>query len=273
VVLIEEDDDLTCIPFRHHWHPHPAVLARHDQAICLADGLMVSTQRLADVYGQLAQRCWVLPNVLPRRLFDIEGDAPDDGKVRIGWAGIITTHAHDLEWLAPEANRMVTGAVFTTIGDHRTQAALSLRGRIDKVFGFSFDEGEFYRGMARADIGIVPLEPCDFNLAKSHLKALEYMALGKPVVATDLPEQRRLIDHGVTGFLASTPAEFVDAVQVLVHDPALRQAMSAAAKAKARTMILEDHIGAWESVLNDSGCNFGGSELSPPALGRVVAAT
>jgi glycosyltransferase involved in cell wall biosynthesis len=274
VVLVDEDDDLTCIPFRHHWHPDPVVLDRHDRAIRLADGLTTSTQRLAAVYGPLAKRTWILPNYLPRRLFDVRGDAPDDGKVRIGWAGIITTHAHDLEWLAPEANRMVAGAVFTTIGDHRTQATLRLRGRIDRVLGFSFEEAEFYEGMARADIGIVPLEPCDFNLAKSWLKALEYMALGKPVVATDLPEQRRLIRHGVTGFLASTPAEFADHVQVLVHDAALRRTMGEAARAQAESMALEDHIDAWEAVLGEllEGRNIGGPEFSGALAGGSTGA-
>jgi len=249
VVLIDEDDELSALPPEHGWQPNPVCLLRHDQCIEVSDGLTVSTQRLKTVYGPLAPRCWMIPNALPARVAGYGGEPLRDGKVRIGWAGIVKTHRHDLHWLAPAAGAMIQGAVFTTIGDHRTWETLGLRGRIDKIFGFAFDEAEYYRGMSRADIGLVPLLPCDFNRSKSALKALEYATLGKPVVATDLPEQRRVVRDGETGFLVRTPEDFAAAVQELVHNVRLRERMGKAAHEHAATMTLELRIGAWEKVL------------------------
>jgi hypothetical protein len=252
VVLVDEDDALGLLPPGHHWTPAAGALAWHDEAIQEATGLIVSTQRLADIYGPLAKRTWVVPNRLPRRIGEYRWEhPPGDTRVRVGWAGIVGTHAHDLRWLAPEARRMVSEALFTSIGDHRTQRALGLLGRIDKLLGFTYDERTYYEGMARADIGIVPLLPCPFNEAKSSLKALEYMALGKPVVATRLPEQEGFIRQGISGFLAGTPAEFADFVQEVVRDQDLRRRMGEAARAAAAELWLEDSMDVLEGVIKE----------------------
>ena len=59
---------------------------------------------------------------------------------------------------------------------------------------------------------------------------LEAMALGKAVVATDIPANRNIVRHGVTGFLGSTPQELASHVHRLVHDAPLRRRMGAAAR-------------------------------------------
>ena len=53
---------------------------------------------------------------------------------------------------------------------------------------------------------------------------LEYMALAKPVVATDGGGTKELVIQNVTGFLVqpSTPHEIVNCVEQLLNNPALR---------------------------------------------------
>lgn len=251
VVLVDEDDALNALPPEHHWKPPAGALAWHDEAVGEATGLMVTTQRLAEVYGPLARRTWVVPNRLPSRVGQYCWERPeDDTRVRVGWAGIVSTHLHDLHWLRPEGRRMVGEAHFTSVGDHRTQEALGLFGRIDKLHPFTYDERAYYETMAWADVGIVPLLPCPFNEAKSALKAMEFMALGKPVVATRLPEQEALIRQGISGFLADTPAEMADFVQELVRDQDLRLRMGAAARAAAEPW-LEDSLDVLEGVIKE----------------------
>lgn len=248
IVLVDEDDDLTCLPASNKFRPSLDVLARHDQAIRMADGLIVTTQALSDVYGPFAKRCWTLPNALPEWVSAIKASMRDE-HVRVGWAGIIGTHSIDLEWFAPVARQALEGALFTTVGDGvKTAAMLGLR-TVDG-HDWQIDPLALYKLMARADIGIVPLQPCPFNAAKSGLKALEYQSLGKPVVVVDLPEQRAVVEHGVTGFVAGTPDEFAGYVRMLVRDADLRAQMGTAARAHARTLTLERTAGRWVEVLN-----------------------
>jgi glycosyltransferase involved in cell wall biosynthesis len=54
------------------------------------------------------------------------------------------------------------------------------------------------------------------------LKVLQYMAAGLPVVANPVGVHCELIQHGRTGFLAETPAEWADAIAELAADPRRR---------------------------------------------------
>jgi glycosyltransferase involved in cell wall biosynthesis len=64
--------------------------------------------------------------------------------------------------------------------------------------------------LQRFDIGLYPL-PLDnkWVLGKSGLKALQYMAVGLPVVATAIGANYRIIENGKTGFLVKTKEEWI----------------------------------------------------------------
>jgi len=61
-----------------------------------------------------------------------------------------------------------------------------------------------YPSMFTFDIGLIPLEPVPFNIAKSALKGLEYSMAGVPWVAQDLPEYQLLALDGVGRVARST---------------------------------------------------------------------
>jgi hypothetical protein len=83
--------------------------------------------------------------------------------------------------------------------------------------------------MTLYDIALAPAGDSSFYRGKSDLRWLEASAIGLPLVAdpTVYPD----IEHGVTGFHASTPAEMGEIVRELVDDEALRLRVGAAAKA------------------------------------------
>ena len=72
--------------------------------------------------------------------------------------------------------------------------------------------------LAMIDVGLTPYADTPFNRASFPLKTLEYLAAGRPVVSTDLPASRWLLDNpgAHTGELsvASGPGDFVAAVSV-----------------------------------------------------------
>jgi glycosyltransferase involved in cell wall biosynthesis len=68
------------------------------------------------------------------------------------------------------------------------------------------------------------------------MKALQYMATGRPVVIAPVGMNRDLVKHGENGFLASTDDEWVDALTRLADSPDLRRRMGGAGR---RTV--EDH--------------------------------
>ncbi len=85
--------------------------------------------------------------------------------------------------------------------------------------------------LQRFDIGLYPL-PLDnkWVLGKSGLKALQYKALGLPVVATAIGANYRIIENGKTGFLVETEDEWIEQLELLMKDAELRRKMGEAAR-------------------------------------------
>lgn len=98
------------------------------------------------------------------------------------------------------------------------------------------------------DIGLAPLEDTIFTRSKSYIKALEYSALGIPVIASDVGPYREFVDDGVTGFLVRRESEWIDRIRLLVEDADLRERMGAAAREKARKHTIQAGWGQWEQV-------------------------
>jgi glycosyltransferase involved in cell wall biosynthesis len=84
--------------------------------------------------------------------------------------------------------------------------------------------------LADADIGISWVPNDLWSRGKCGLKLLQYMAAGLPVIANPVGIHADLVEHGRTGFLAQTPAEWLEAVGCLAHDPELRQRMGRAGR-------------------------------------------
>jgi glycosyltransferase involved in cell wall biosynthesis len=63
---------------------------------------------------------------------------------------------------------------------------------------------------------------------------LEAMALGLPVVASDVPGNRDAVVDGVTGFLVKTEVELLERCQQLLDDESLRHKLGAAGRERVR---------------------------------------
>ena len=87
--------------------------------------------------------------------------------------------------------------------------------------------------------GIMPLPDDEIARGKCGLKALQYMATGRPVVVSPVGVNTEIIRDGVNGLLASSTDEFVAALTRLAEDPDFRRRMGA----EARRTIEERYSG------------------------------
>jgi glycosyltransferase involved in cell wall biosynthesis len=112
--------------------------------------------------------------------------------------------------------------------------------------------------LGAADIGISWLADIPFNRGKCGLKVLQYMAAGLPVVGNPIGITPELVIHGKTGFLASTPEEWAEAIKRLAENPELRRQMGAA----GRKVVEERYsVGAWSrrfaGLIHDTAAGTG----------------
>ena len=84
--------------------------------------------------------------------------------------------------------------------------------------------------LQQIDIGLYPLPDEKWVYGKSGLKALQYMALGIPTVATAIGANFRVIEDGVSGFLVKNETQWLNRLKSLLKQPDLRKNMGLAAR-------------------------------------------
>jgi hypothetical protein len=250
-VVIDIDDDLAAI------HPaNPAFLAMHPkngvhpdhnwkntQLACEnATYVIVSTDALLKRYAPHG-RGVVLRNCVPERYLEIDHvDSPV-----IGWGGSVHSHPDDLQTVGPAIDQLMSETQFRVVGPGDQVRNVLRLSRDPEVTGVCAIADEWPRTLAQLGIGIAPLADTRFNAGKSHLKPLEYSALGVPWVASPRAEYKRLHEQGI-GLLADKPRQWVSQLRKLVRDPVLRTEMSVAGREAAAKMTIESNAWRWLEV-------------------------
>lgn len=105
----------------------------------------------------------------------------------------------------------------------------------------------------KIDIGIMPLPDDEWTKGKCGFKAIQYMALGKPAVASAVGVNTEIIDHGVNGYLCSTTEDWIKYLGLLLSDKdqIAQFGVEARKKAHAHFSIKKAAV-AWSKVLQNA---------------------
>ncbi|MGC9272035.1 glycosyltransferase [Acidiphilium sp.] len=87
--------------------------------------------------------------------------------------------------------------------------------------------------ISQCDVGIMPLPDDAWARGKSGYKLIQYMAAARPTIGSPVGANTTIIQDGITGWLASTPAEWTDRLRHLRDNPTLRHTMGIAARDRA----------------------------------------
>lgn len=101
-------------------------------------------------------------------------------------------------------------------------------------------DGSWRSMLAAVDICCVPDPPNPLNDKSTMIKMMEYMALGKPIVAYDLAENRVSAGGAALYAAAGDPVDMARQFERLAIEPGLRERMSEVGRDRVR-----DHL-AWE---------------------------
>ena len=91
--------------------------------------------------------------------------------------------------------------------------------------------------LSATDICVVPDPSNPYNDRSTVIKLMEYMALGKPVVAFDLPEHRFTAQSAVVYVRPNDELAFAQTLAALMDDPARREAMGRFGRRRVETVL------------------------------------
>lgn len=86
--------------------------------------------------------------------------------------------------------------------------------------------------IAECDVGIMPLRDTPWEQGKCAYKLIQYMACGLPAVAAPIGANRDVVIEGETGFFVDTAYAWVEKMELLLCDAALRQRFGQAGRAR-----------------------------------------
>lgn len=196
--------------------------------ICrLAEAVTVGNEYLAAYARQRTPHVFVVPSTIDLAEYPPIPEPPNDGKFIICWTGSTSTlvhfeHARDpLERVAALVPLAVK--VICSIPPERPIAGAEMRF----VPWSASREAE---DVGTSHAGIMPLPDDEVSRGKGAMKALQFMATGRPVVVSPVGINSEIIRHGENGLLADTAEQWVEALVGLQRDPELRERLGRAAR-------------------------------------------
>jgi glycosyltransferase involved in cell wall biosynthesis len=164
-----------------------------------------------------------------------------EGKISIGWTGSHSTLKY-LEALYPVLKNLeeeYDNLSFLVIADKPPK--LNLKNILFREWSKETEISD----LMQIDIGIMPLPNDDWSKGKCGFKALQYLALEIPCLASPVGVNTSIIHHGVNGFLCSSEEEWMKYFKQLIVNPAQRIEMG-----KAGRKTVEDQYSVASNASN-----------------------
>lgn len=206
---------------------------------------MVGSEMLAEYSRGFNKNVYIIPTTMVYSEYEhIERN--DSDEVSIGWIGI----ADNLFYLQKIEN------VFRRISEKYPNVKLKVIADKDleiqgvNIENIKWNINDYREKLSEISIGIMPLLMDEWSKGECAFKLIQYMAIGLPVVATDIGSNATVITHGNDGFLINNDEEWVYSLSNLIESKSLRIKMGDAAKIKIKNHFsTESCSDNFESIL------------------------
>ena len=160
----------------------------------------------------------IIPTVIDLDRYTVSIPAARE-RIVVGWIGSPSTVRY-LEFVAPALLALSAeyAVQLRVIGAQFVSPGLEVDCR-------PWSEESEVIEIQRFDIGIMPLNDSPWERGKCGYKLIQYMACGLPVVASPVGVNRNIVEHEVSGYLATTSDDWLTALRALSADAETRRAM------------------------------------------------
>lgn len=215
--------------------------------ICrLSAHVVVGNAYLAEYARRFNPRVSVVPSSIDTDRYQPRSLARADGRVVIGWMGSSTSQTY-LEMFAAMLREV------SALPNVEIRVVSTRRPDLPgvPVVWRPWSVGTEAEDIAAFDVGIMPMPETDWALGKCALKALQYMAMGVATVASAVGANREVIEHGRSGLLASTDADWLAGLRALAESPELRARLGQAGRQTVETRYsMRSSAGAFAEVVH-----------------------
>jgi glycosyltransferase involved in cell wall biosynthesis len=219
---------------------------KHSAAVIAGNNYLAERAIMAN-----AKKVVIIPTVIDARRYLFNPEGQPKSELVIGWIGSPTT----LKYLINLKN------VFTSLAEKYSFKLHIIGGGsiglVNNENVIPWSEETEIAELYKIDIGIMPLINSDWERGKCAYKLIQYMACGKPVVASPVGANLNLVSNSETGYFANTDQEWYDALEVLLLNSEARKEMGKKAAEFIRSnytiqSISLKHLDIFKTVINSN---------------------
>jgi len=201
-------------------------LGRFGRSAALSYLVIAGNEYLAEQARRHNTNVHVVPTGLDVGAYPVKPPPSDGGLVRLVWIGSRSTlpYLQEVRPALEEVGRRFPNVVLRLICDEFFDLASM---RVEKR---PWSRDTEAADLSVGDIGLAPLPDNRFTRGKCGFKILQCQAAGLPVVASPVGVNAQYVQDGVTGFLASDTAQWVDRLAALIENPKLRASLGRAGR-------------------------------------------
>ena len=172
-------------------------------------------------------KCTYIPCSLNTGRFKVKEKTDSKEKIVIGWTGTFSSRVY-LDTLRE---------VFIELSK-KYDYILKIIGNFDyQLDGVNLEVIDWKKrteieDLHTFDIGVYPLIKDKWSLGKGALKAMQYMSIGIPTVATNYGTNLQVIDNNENGILVDTSKEWIEKLEYLILNPRERERIGTNARKK-----------------------------------------
>ena len=229
IPIIYEFDDAIYVPYISPSNKYLSYLKfpQKTATICrLSSHVVVGNEILRDYAARHNSHVSIVPTTIdtekyrPSCRYDWNGSLPV-----LGWSGSYSSVQY-LEIVRPALEKLARRRPF------RLEIIGATTFQMDEVplNAQTWRAETEVEDLSRIQIGLMPLPDEDWAKGKCALKALQYMALGIPTVLSPVGVNRDVVRDGENGFHAGSTDEWVDKLERLLADAALRRRLGEAGR-------------------------------------------
>lgn len=221
----------------------PVTLRNAGKMMTRASAVVVGSPALLDYAREYQPNSFFLPTSVKLENYVPAEKVETREPVCLGWIGNGAHYGEDLIKILSEplktvgSRRRVRFRLVGACGNKLLYDAFSNISGVETVFidHIPWDDPAAVRNqLAEFDIGLYPVLNNEYNRYKCGFKALEYMAMGIPVIASPVGVLCDIIQHGKEGCLASTDKEWGEALCGLAADIGPRKMMGKNGRMKVK---------------------------------------
>jgi glycosyltransferase involved in cell wall biosynthesis len=205
-----------------------------------SSAVFLGSHKLKSFAERHNDRTFLIPSSINLSVYKPQGEREGRHPVTLGWIGDGASYRDDLKMLIDPLERLgkehrIKLVIVGALGEKEIHGAFGGLRSIDVQIIDSIDWADSRSvpsKISEFDIGLYPLLDTEFNKYKCGYKALEYMAMEIPVVASPVGENRYILEDGRDGLLASNQRQWYEKLSLLIESEEIRRRMGKAGRDK-----------------------------------------